>query len=597
MIYALAACALLIAALIPAVASAVIPDKPGDFVALRGESKPEIARLRWTAPEGPVAYYRVVVATSPSGPYVTERYVKATEYTFSDGLGGMDYYFYVSAVAPDGAESSAAFAGPVAAEWAISPHAETEYGMANCLVCHSVHNAGTDTLMRQELSYGSSSQCVSCHDGRVVGAANVASGTVDSFGLASGHSLGPSETGAMPIGDCSTCHQVHATTKDGRMLPAKKVNGKAVTSAGTSLCVSCHDSDDSWTGGDYAPTSAPSRDATGYPVSGTWPGPDTYLSPSNPHRLIPESTQTVTASAPVRREQGDCRYCHTSHGSKNAYDGLKETYTVPTASTLASDQADGTSAALCYTCHGGTAPSGFTAAPGTDIKRFSTADAATSAGHTIVTAGGTLPVGAPLPCFECHNPHGSKRGNESQLSDERGGGLSTASAGGVRQFCFTCHTTSDTTTGWDSAAGAYSAPGADSKVVGLPRTGALLRLPTNTAHEQGDGRNCYDCHGNDYGVGGRNVHNPASGVAAPLTGALASDTGTWTIEPSLDATVTADESLTAGWAAAIGATESSPGTETTAVVQPPLAAPAEETSTTLFGAIGKAIVGFFSGLG
>ena len=61
-----------------------------------------------------------------------------------------------------------------------------------------------------------------------------------------------------------------------------------------------------WFGPNYPSTSAPTRDATGYPVAGTWTGSATYESASNPHRLIPESTQTVGVSEPIRREQGDC---------------------------------------------------------------------------------------------------------------------------------------------------------------------------------------------------------------------------------------------------------------------------------------------------
>ncbi len=135
-------------------------------------------------------------------------------------------------------------------------------------------------------------------------------------------------------------------------------------------------------------------------------------------------------SEPVRREQGSCLYCHAAHGGANAYDGLLTTYTVPSQTTLASDKADGSYAALCFDCHGGTKPSGFATAP-VDIKQFATASGGTG-GHSIVTSGGTLPVGAPLPCFECHNPHGSQRGNSSLLTDERGASLGTTSAAGVR---------------------------------------------------------------------------------------------------------------------------------------------------------------------
>ena len=73
----------------------------------------------------------------------------------------------------------------------------------------------------------------------------------------------------------------------------------------------------------------------------------------------------------MRRDQGDCLYCHAAHRGANAYDGLKATFRPTTAATLAADQTQGTYASLCFTCHGGVTPSGFATAP-VDIKRFVT---------------------------------------------------------------------------------------------------------------------------------------------------------------------------------------------------------------------------------
>lgn len=335
-----------------------------------------------------------------------------------------------------------------------------------------------------------------------------------------------------------------------RRIPVKKVNGVAVSSAGTAFCIACHETSKDWFGNDYPKTSAPTRDATGYPIAGTWPGESTYTSGSaNAHSRIPEATRTVGVSEPIRRQQGDCLYCHSAHGGPNAYDGLVTTYTVPSQATLASDQADGSYAALCFTCHGGNTASGFTTAPA-DIRQFATASGSNS-GHSIVTSGGMLPVGAPLPCFECHNPHGSTNG--SLISDERGTSLATtgtaSSDAGVRAFCFTCHTTSDTTRGWDSATATYApvvSSGTTELVVGLPRDGGVLSLPslvgTATAgHAQTDSASCYDCHGHSYAKGGRNVHNPGDGKPIVAAQVLASvpDWSTVTSAP-VDATGTPD---------------------------------------------------------
>jgi hypothetical protein len=195
-----------------------------------------------------------------------------------------------------------------------------------------------------------------------------------------------------------------------------------------------------------------------------------------------------------------CMVCHTVHGPPVA-----STFYAPSESTLASDQADGTYAAPCFACHGGVLPSGATTMP-VDVKQFTTAGNAT-AGHRIVTPGGNLPVGAPLPCQDCHNPHGSERGNGSMLSGALGASLDTSTSTGVRRTCFSCHATADSGQGWDSIAEAYAAVGT-ATVEGIPRSGGVLKLPPFTGHNVADASSCYACHGKSYAIGGNNVHNP-----------------------------------------------------------------------------------------
>ena len=386
--------------------------------------------------------------------------------------------------------------------------------------------ASSQQLFRRVSSDGEPvNVCLACHDGSDPEAANITTGPLDSFALASGHSLTEPTAGSAKVGACSTCHYTHGSiADDGRMLPAKTINGVAVTSAGPQLCLACHDSGNSWFGPGYPSTSSPTRNAAGYPVSGTWTGPATYASSTNAHRLLPETTVTVGAGAPQPREQGDCRYCHASHRGSNTYDSLLSTFTVPTDATLSADRVDGSYADLCFKCHGGVKPVGFATAP-TDIKSFATSSSP-SAGHSIVTSGGLLPVGSPLPCFECHNPHGSNRDNGRLISDERGAALETSTSTGVRRFCFTCHTTSGTAAGWDSVAGDYAAVSSGEQVVGIPRDGGVLHLSAREGHAQGDSASCYDCHGNAYTVGGSNVHNPGSSGLTGSVGvaAITSDT-------------------------------------------------------------------------
>ncbi|MHB9003624.1 MAG: hypothetical protein ACYC6C_06110, partial [Coriobacteriia bacterium] len=386
-------------------------------------------------------------------------------------------------------------------------------------MCHAPHVADTqDTLLRDSgATSGEVGVCYTCHDGQGA-TTNIATGPENSFALASGHAVEQLSTAGDLTNSCSGCHAPHVDYTTHPMLPRTSVNGAAVTGADNSWCLACHDDANSWYGAGYPSLASPTRDATGYPVVGTFPGRTAYTTAStNAHGAIPAS-----ATATPAREAGDCLYCHASHRGPNGYDGLLETFRPSTALTLVGDQTNGTYAESCFDCHGGEAGRYF-ASPGpagaANIKQFAT-DSTDQAGHRIKTAGGTLPVGAPLPCYDCHNPHGSQRGNKQLLSDALGQSLETSlSAGGAyltRRFCFTCHASSDNMV-WDSVTATYTAVGTDS-VEGLRRDGSLpvggnvLLLPVTSGHDKDDSHSCYQCHGSSYATGGRNVHNPSAGA-------------------------------------------------------------------------------------
>jgi len=514
--------ALLAVALLPAIALALSPPPPSDLQVVSG-AKPAIAVLSWTAsPDDSVEGYRVYIATAADGPYTLAESVGETTFTFTDGIGGIGYYFQVTAVTVDGLgvteESTPVQAGPVSAAWLASPHVVFDRSTTACSKCHGVHQGMTALLLHdgmETLAPDPAGTCYTCHGGQSATASNIEGGTEDSFALSSGHTMEGAADGGLTE-NCSSCHQMHEATDTSPGLPRRVINGANVGTNGSTWCYSCHDESNSWYEGTYPDLESPQRNATGYPVSGTWPGEEAYGSTWNAHRLIPESTQTVEAGGGgTHRARGDCLYCHSAHRGPSKYDGLRATFGPATASTLASDQADGTYAALCFTCHGTVTPSGFATATVDikNIKQFATA-AGSNAGHRIKSPDGLLPVGAPLPCYECHGPHGSTRGNESLISDVLGKNLNTASASNVRKFCFTCHTTADTGKGWDGEGG-YSQPGSDPDdlVVGLRRddTATVLRLPLTLGHDQADETSCYACHGDDYGPGGANVHNPGAG--------------------------------------------------------------------------------------
>jgi len=505
---------IVVAALAPAIAFALSPDPPTALQAVAGPADPAIAILSWDPPAGDsvTTSYRVYASTISNGSYRYSGETSVTTYTFADGFGGVAYYFRVTAVNADGDESTPAQAGPVAAEWMASPHASATVGGRTCDKCHTSHEAldeveGNALLFRTEVptdAPGQSATCFVCHDGRSATAANVASGTMDSFALSSGHSIDESPS-ADSTAMCSSCHGVHRSTQDAPMLP-----GGGLAASGPEACYECHSSDQ-WYEGEYPGPDSPDRDASGYPIAGPWPGEATFSGPSNAHRFIPETTQTAGGGGSVNREEGDCLYCHAAHRGSNAYDALRYAYRPTTSSTLASDQADGTYALACFVCHGGVVRSGFTTAP-TDIKGFVTSGDP-SAGHRVVTTGGVLPVGAPLPCYECHNQHGSTRDNKSMISDVLGGELDTSTDEGVRRFCLTCHTTADKASGWDSDSATYTVIPASEEVVGIPRTGGVLGLPDMMGHSEADTTSCYVCHGGSYAEGGNNVHNPGAGAA------------------------------------------------------------------------------------
>lgn len=517
-------------ALVPVVAIALV-GTPDPLTATAGND-PVVAHLSWGASAEAVRYV-VSVATSPDGPYDIVDETEQTEYDYTQGIGGVEYYFRVDAIDVAGERSAPAPApvGPVMATWVRDPHVKASPSSDKCATCHIPHVAAADPIMRSETAAsktGQTATCLICHDGDIPDVPDVTEGSRDSFAGPSGHRLDPAAPASDMTMNCADCHDAHAVASESPMVPLSVINGNKVTAAGNEWCTACHDDagEDSWYPGVYPARSAPERDAAGYPVVGTWPGADAYAAPGNAHARIPESTQTAAASGiDVRRGAGDCLYCHAAHGGSNTYDGLLGEFRPVTDATLASDQANGDYAAACFDCHGGTVPSGFTTAP-VDIKRLVTSTSPTStAGHRVKTPGGTLPVGSPLPCYECHNPHGSSRGNGKLISDARGGGLlNDEKPRSIRAFCFTCHTASDTGRGWDSDSSAFGAVGATESVVGIPRSGGALRLPMMYQHEEAGTASCNDCHGYSELSPDNDVHNPRDPLASHTSVPASSDT-------------------------------------------------------------------------
>ncbi|MHB1019588.1 MAG: cytochrome c3 family protein [Coriobacteriia bacterium] len=420
-----------------------------------------------------------------------------------------------------------------------SPHAVTTRDSSYCGECHVPHEAGSDQYILRFESTGEFSQkafCYTCHDGGL--AANAKTGLTNaSFWTTgtSGHFLeerGENATPAANLTDaCTSCHYPHADSTTRMRLPQETINGKTVTGADNTWCFACHDDAQSWWVSvdalnrdttdytDLIPT--PSLNATGYPLVGTFPGQTVYGTPAkNAHASIPAGSMDdwAMASREATRVAGDCLWCHSGHRGVSEYDGLVGKFGASTDQVK--DTVNGEYAEVCFTCH---KVDGLVPAP--DIASAALGDAADS-GHTIRTDDARYPKGSPLPCYECHNPHGSTRNNTANISDALGQNLDPrdpadplnvgASKEKVRQFCFSCHVTYDVdplTTrpwAWDSVAGAYVAVTDGATAIGLPRNVAVgvndLRLPMANGHNVGDtDRACYECHGD--------VHKPMSGTS------------------------------------------------------------------------------------
>ncbi|MDO8963111.1 MAG: cytochrome c3 family protein, partial [Coriobacteriia bacterium] len=535
---------LCLASVTPAFAADTTPPTvPLGLTATTGSASPVIATLRWNPASDDVLVsgYRVYRTTTATGTYTQIGGTGGLVYSDQSGVINKKYWYKVLAFDSSGNVGSlSATAGPITAPWTVTPHATYTRTTDLCQGCHANHQSLTrkGILRVATADQGELSVCYSCHDG-TASSTNIKSGSGDSFALSSGHTVEALDTTSTSdlVNTCSDCHSPHRDYATRRLLWKSKINGTTITAGDTTWCTACHNDAADWyvkkTGSSYPTASAPAIDASGYPVTGTFPGPTVYASSTaNAHGRIPASS-TVGANGMV---QGDCRWCHATHRGPSKYDGLLSNFVVPTTSTVAADNATGDYAAECFRCHGGTGS--WAASGAVDIKQYVTTGGATS-GHRIVSATPSAPVNAPLPCFGCHNPHGSTRGNHSLIADTLGKNLETTFTAGselTRRFCLSCHSTFDGSV-WNSVTGTYTAVSATEKVFGLSRNGGALNsgpggvgynyllLKNVSGHLRTDvTRNCYECHGSSYGAAPAiNVHSPSAGGNHVVATAIGSE--------------------------------------------------------------------------
>jgi hypothetical protein len=245
----------------------------------------------------------------------------------------------------------------------------------------------------------------------------------------------------------------------------------------------------------------------GVEYRGRWPGESVYADPTvtleghytSPHAQDPDMPRRDAFG------EGLCLNCHDPHATPGQRDLLLVSYHGIGGSGAVTAPAE---YSLCFSCHGAFGP------PDMDPPNRLIADFydpglnGESAGHQIrknpqiaLSWPGYVQVGDMLPCYDCHNPHGSEGYNGTEanaytISDQRPGwsGLTdpAADAAQSRRFCTGCHIAAD----------------------GIPGSVTVEGIVMNTisdrdGHRSLDAQSCHDCHGRDYtGPTGRNVHNP-----------------------------------------------------------------------------------------
>jgi hypothetical protein len=223
-----------------------------------------------------------------------------------------------------------------------------------------------------------------------------------------------------------------------------------------------------------------------------------------PGQLIWENTQFSphysSPSMPIKDAfgNGSCDNCHNVHGGSGTHDLTDTTWKGVVGSQTGSLPAN---YQQCLGCHSQFGPAGMDDTSKTIAYYYDRSrNPDVHAGHGS-RGNGYVPSNSRLPCYDCHNPHGSignagTGANMYLLSDQRPGwfGLTNIKYDNaqVRRFCFGCHRSSDGLGG--GTVEGYSAP----------------QLPSGeSAHQYNGLQHCYDKHGRDYSSPtGYNVHHP-----------------------------------------------------------------------------------------
>ena len=324
-------------------------------------------------------------------------------------------------------------------------------------------------------------------------------------------------------GQCNQCHETHGQDSGPgpkpRELFTQNTNQLCFSTDGASGCHQAQPTNYPLDEMDRMPETAPDPGyfeanveglrRTGVELRGRWPGERVFSDPGmsgSGHFYSPHAHDTDMPRRDANGE-GMCLNCHNPHPTPNPFDLLVATYRGIGGHAAAGPPEQ---YRLCLQCHGRDGPAGM------DLENRYIEDAYDrglneNAGHRIarnpriaLSWPAHIRTGDMLPCYDCHNPHGSQGNSRSQpnayaLSDQRPGwsGLTSTQSDPEqsRRFCFGCHVPAD----------------------GVPGSQVVEGIVMNTLsdlepHRSTAVQGCFECHGNDYsGPTARNVHNPGTG--------------------------------------------------------------------------------------
>ena len=325
----------------------------------------------------------------------------------------------------------------------------------------------------------------------------------------------------VPIGDCAQCHnqstKIFGTAPSPSLLFTENTNDMCYSPGGAGSChVSTpvnYPADESHRIPEGFPDAGYFEyNSGGQPVHGTrfrsrWTGASVYDDPSmrglrhiSPHRNDPDMPRIDPQG------RGSCLNCHDAHATDNPFDALTGAY----RGIGGFDEATYPERryGLCFECHSTFGPPGMEFSGKRIADYYDSSANGESAGHQIrknpdvaISWPSYVRVGDKLPCYECHNPHGSvgfdDRGpNAFLISDSRPGWANLTNTLGdpnqSRRFCLGCHIASDGIMGSQTVNGIV-----------------MNTISDRDGHRSMEWTGCYECHGADYtGSTSRNVHNP-----------------------------------------------------------------------------------------